>query len=58
MDIVGFLDKPKLRVLLEKSEQLLYANKIKKWENNSFFADTRILAVTTENIYNIKKEKI
>jgi hypothetical protein len=58
MDNAGFLDNPKLRVLLEKSEQLLYADMIKKWENNSFFADTRILAVTTENIYNIKGDKI
>ena len=58
MDNVGFLDNPKQRALLEKSEKLLYADVIKKWSNSSFFADTRILAVTTENIYNIKGDKI
>ena len=58
MDNVGFLDNPKQRALLEKSERLLYADIIKKWSNSSIFADTRILAVTTENIYNIKGEKI
>ena len=58
MDNVGFLDNPKQRALLEKSEKLLYADVIKKWSNSSFFSDTRILAVTTENIYNIKGDKI
>jgi len=58
MDNVGFLDNPKQRALLEKSEKLLYADQIKKWSNSSFFPDTRILAVTTENIYNIKGDKI
>jgi len=47
MDNVGFLENPKQRALLEKSEKLLYADIIKKWSNSSIFADTRILAITT-----------
>jgi hypothetical protein len=31
MDNVSFLDNPKLKALLEKNEQLLYADMIKKW---------------------------
>ncbi len=57
MDNVGFQDNPKQMVMLEKGERLLYADNVKKWSGNSFFADSRTLVVTTENIYNFKKEK-
>lgn len=58
MDNVGFLENPKQKGLLEQNEQLLYADNVKKWSNNNFFADTRILVVTTENIHNVKKDKL
>lgn len=58
MDNVGFLDNPKQKALLEKNEHLLYADNIKKWSNLQIFPDTRILVVTTENIYNVKKDKL
>lgn len=58
MDNVGFLDNPKQKALLEPNEVLLYADNVKKWSNRSIFSDSRILVVTTENIYNAKKDKL
>jgi len=58
MDNIGFLDNYKQRNLLEDNEKLLYADNIKKYSNGAFFADTRTLVVTTENLYNVKKDSL
>ena len=56
-DYIGFVQNPKLCKLIDETECLLFADKIKKF-NQSGWKQDRILIVTTRNIYNVKKEKV
>jgi len=49
---------PKLTSLLDASETLLFADKIKKFRSNCTWKQDRILVITTESIYNVKKDKV
>jgi len=51
---MGFTTDPKLVNLLDPHEKLLIVDKIKKFTPCGWFKQSRILLITTENIYNIK----
>jgi hypothetical protein len=57
-DYIGFMQNPKLVQLLEPTEQLLFADNIKKFRATCYYKQDRILAITTCKIYNIKKTKV
>lgn len=48
----------KLVALLDSNEKLLFADKVKKFRSNCTWKQDRILVITTENIYNVKKDKV
>jgi hypothetical protein len=57
-DNARVLDNPKLSALLEPTEKLVYSEIVKKFSACHFFKKELILVVTTENIYNAKKDKL
>ena len=56
-DYIGFSTNPKMWVLIDECETLMFADKIKKF-NQSAWKQDRIMLVTTENVYNVKKDKV
>ena len=56
-DYIGFIRNPKLVALIDSSEFLIFADKVKKLNSVGWKQD-RIFVITTEHIYNIKKDKV
>jgi hypothetical protein len=44
--------------LLDSNESFLFSDKVKKYSPCGFWKQERILIITTESIYNIKKDKV
>jgi hypothetical protein len=57
-DYISLKTSPKLMNLLDSNESLLFSDKLKKYSPCGFWKQDRILVITTENIYNIKKDKV
>ena len=57
-DYIGFQTIPKLMNLLDPHEKLVFVDKVKKFSPCGWFKQERFLAVTTENIYNIKSDVV
>jgi hypothetical protein len=53
-DYINFMGNPKLMNLIDPHEKLLIADNIKKFTPCGWFKQNRIIAITTDNIYNIK----
>ena len=58
IDYIGFTTNPKCMKLLSPGETLLFADKIEKWMFCGNWKQDRTIVITTENIYNVKKDKI
>ena len=57
MDNAQVLSNPKVLVLLE-SERLVYSEMVKKFSPCHFLKQDRLLVITSEAVYNIKKDKL
>lgn len=57
-DYIDFRLNKKLTALLDSTEALLFADKIKKISAGALFKQERVFVITTESIYNIKKDKV
>ncbi len=44
--------------LIEPTEKVILVDKIKKFTPCGWFKQDRIIVITTENIYNIKHDKV
>ena len=57
-DHIGFSTNPKLWKLLDANEKLIFADKIKKYTPCGWWTQDRTMVITSENIYNIKKDVV
>jgi hypothetical protein len=58
-DYIGFSCNEKMWPIIEKHECLLYADKVKKFQSSGWKnKQDRIILITTECVYNVKKDKV